>query len=77
MEIWAENPLLGTNSVIRLPIVPVILLPTNSTPKTSPIAPIYLISTLVPVPKAKYITPVAAAISIAPTFKAAKLELPI
>ena len=52
MDIWAEKPLLGTNSVIRLPIVPVILLPANNTPKTSPMAPINLMSILTPVPKA-------------------------
>ena len=34
IDIWAEKPLLGTNSVIRLPIVPVILPPASNIPKT-------------------------------------------
>ena len=38
-EICAENPLVGTNSVIRLPIVPVILFPAIKIPSTSAIAP--------------------------------------
>ncbi len=42
-EIWAEKPLVGTNSVILLPIVSVILFPAIKIPKTSAMAPKNLI----------------------------------
>ena len=76
-EICAENPLVGTNSVIRLPIVPVILFPAIKIPSTRAMAPKNLIEKPRVGPTVTYKTPVAAAISIAPTPRAAKDELPI
>ena len=68
---------MGTNSVILRPIVLVILFPAIKIPKTSAIAPNNLIERPTVDPTVTYNTAVAAAISIAPTPRAAKDELPI
>ena len=76
VDIWAENPRVGTSSVILFPIVSVTRFPARIIPHTSPRAPkIFKVSLLVPMVANN--TPVATAISSAPTLRAENEELPI
>lgn len=75
-EIWAENDLLGTNSVIRLPIVSLTLLPAINIPTMSIMAPIIFISNPA-CPNVMYKTLVAIEISIAPILRAVAQEVNI
>jgi|GEM_PF-1363880 hypothetical protein len=71
---WAEKPLVGTSSVMRLPIVSVTRSPRNSIPITSPRAPTILRKLELPSDKVNN-TPIATPKSKAPTLNAEKDEL--
>ncbi len=72
--IWAEKPLVGTSSVMRLPIVSVTRSPRKSIPITSPRAPTILRKLGFP-PDRLNSTPIATPRSKAPTLNAEKDEL--